>query len=157
MNIMTQILKVSEKDLQEIQKIIEKEFPYTRRLLAPIQERLKRNNYFFFKICEKQNILGFMELRTKHSMGEILGLAVKKEFRRKGYAKQLMNFALKFLDEQNCFAAKLLVRKNNTPAIKLYIALGFKTIRTVEKQTISNEEAYEMMIDLIEPVTPQIM
>ena len=90
-------------------------------------------------------------------MGEVLGIAIKKEFRRKGYAKQLMNFALKFLDEQNCFAAKLLVRKSNMAAIKLYIALGFKTIRTVDQPKISNEEAYEMMIDLIEPVTPHIM
>ncbi|MDO8537885.1 MAG: N-acetyltransferase [archaeon] len=153
---MANIEKVQEKDLSEIQKLIHEEFAYTITLLKPIEERIKRENYFFFKILENPKILGFIELRIKHGMGEILGIAIKKEFRRKGYAKQLINFALKFLEEQNCFAVKLLVGKNNIPALKLYISIGFKTIRTIEHKK-AKEEAYEMMIDLIEPITPQIM
>ena len=153
---MPQIEKIQEKDLKEIQKLIAEEFAYTITLLKPIEERIKRQNYFFYKISDNSKILGFIELRIKHSMGEILGVAIKKEFRRKGHAKQLINFALKFLEQQNCFAVKLLVGKNNIPALKLYIGLGFKTIRTIEHKK-AKEEAYEMMKDLIEPITPQIM
>src|SRR3989344_4465992 len=144
---MASIEQVSENDLKEIQKIIGEEFPYTRKLLEPIEQRIRKQNYFLFKLQENGKILGFTELRAKDGMGELLGIAVRKEFRRKGHGRKLLRHAIGFFEKQNCFAVKLLVKKNNAPAIKLYIGEGFRTIRTIDLRH-EKAEAFEMMLDL---------
>ena len=59
----------------------------------------------------------------------ILYLAIKKEFRGKGYSKILMEKAKNYCKENNIDELRLTVRYNNTPALSLYKDAGFSTYK----------------------------
>lgn len=61
---------------------------------------------------------------------DIISIAVKPEFRKKGIAQALFNY-LEQINAQN-LTLFLEVRSTNAPAINLYTKLGFKQISTRE-------------------------
>lgn len=58
--------------------------------------------------------------------GRIQFLAVGKEFRKKGYAKELMAHAINRLKKAGMCFIEIAVRSHNTPAFTLYKRFGFK-------------------------------
>jgi ribosomal protein S18 acetylase RimI-like enzyme len=74
-------------------------------------------------------LVGFVTYYLKNPFeGWILFLAVKEEYRGKGYAKALMKHALNQLKKMGALKAHLLTRINNTNAQSLYRSLGFTTM-----------------------------
>jgi ribosomal protein S18 acetylase RimI-like enzyme len=66
--------------------------------------------------------------------GYILFLAIGKEFRSKGYARTLMNYAINEFKKQGMRVVRLQTRTDNARGRKLYTSLGFKEL--------SNDGAY---------------
>lgn len=60
--------------------------------------------------------------------GRIQFLVVAKEFRKKGYARNLMQYAINHLKKQGMCFIEIAVRSSNTPAFNLYKNFGFKEI-----------------------------
>lgn len=58
--------------------------------------------------------------------GRIQFLAVAPEFRKKGYAKELMQHAINGLKKQGSCLIDIAVRANNKPAFNLYKKFGFE-------------------------------
>lgn len=70
---------------------------------------------------EQGQPVGFVSYYMKTSyIGHILYLAVDKPFRRKGYAKRLVTFAINRLKQQGVKIVKLATYVENTKAQKLY-------------------------------------
>lgn len=65
-------------------------------------------------------------------LGKVLFLSVNKEFRRKGYAKKLMTFAVERLKKQGAKVIKVCTRTDNAAAQSLY-AGKFGFIKEDEK------------------------
>lgn len=63
-------------------------------------------------------------------IGRILFLGVSEEYRKKGYARELMEFAINELKKRGMLAIRMYTRTDNTRARKLYESLGFKEIWT---------------------------
>lgn len=61
--------------------------------------------------------------------GHVWYIAVKEEYRKKGYAKQLLQYAIQDLFNQGCQIVTLLTRLINTPARTTYTRLGFVETR----------------------------
>jgi|GEM_PF-471975 len=61
--------------------------------------------------------------------GHVWYIAVKEEYRKKGYAKQLLKYAIQDLFNQGCQIVTLLTRLINTPARTTYTHLGFAETR----------------------------
>lgn len=57
--------------------------------------------------------------------GHVWYIAVKEEYRKKGYAKQLLQYAIQDLFNQGCQIVTLLTRLINTPARTTYTHMGF--------------------------------
>ena len=60
--------------------------------------------------------------------GRVQFLAVGKDYRRLGYARKLLEFAVRELGKQGVCSVGLAVRATNATAYKLYTSLGFKKI-----------------------------
>ena len=83
-------------------------------------------------LYEGDQFIGFAAYYLKNFfIGQILFLAVKPEFRGKGYAQQLMRYAIADLKKQGATIITLVTRSENKPAQGVYKKLGF---------TLSHEE-----------------
>jgi ribosomal protein S18 acetylase RimI-like enzyme len=72
---------------------------------------------------------GFVAYYVKSAyQGFILFLAVAEQYRSRGYARELMGYALQDLKSRGCIKARLVTRVNNTRGQRVYTGLGFKEV-----------------------------
>lgn len=76
---------------------------------------------------DNNKVAGFTTYYQKNFYeGEIQFIAVAKEFRRKGYGKQLTEFAVKSLFDMGVQKVSILTRLGNEKARRIYERLGFQ-------------------------------
>lgn len=88
-----------------------------------------KNKSTSYLVCYIDNYsVGYLAFSNCIDHIDIISIAIKPEFRRKGHAKAL----LEYLDTINIERLKIFleVRASNKPAINLYTALNFKYIST---------------------------
>jgi len=144
------IEKAAEKDAEEISRLISEEFPYTEATPERLKSRILRPVIRLFKGVEDGNIAGFIELECLDSVfgvWRINGIAVKPEFRQRGFGEQLAEFAVDFARKQKATQLILLVRPSNYVAKKIYKSLGFKS-NNLWKSQINGKKAEEWTLQL---------
>lgn len=119
------IKQALEQDAGILNQIISKEFPYRKFSKENIAERIKNPEILVLKKIFNKEIAGFIDVEIKERTGFINAVSVKNTFRKKGFGKELINYALEVLRHNNIFEAKLFVKKENSLAKKLYTSLGF--------------------------------
>lgn len=144
---MLSIDKVQETDLKELKQLILEEFPYTKPKIEGIMQRFRKQNVFLLKAVKENTLAGFIDFELNGFEGMIIGLSVKKEFRRQGIAGKLIEKALDVLKENNCVEVKLIVKQENLPAIKLYEKTGFSKTKVLDKR-IDTAVVQEMSFSL---------
>lgn len=90
-----------------------------------IESEMNRENSVFLMAFEGSVPVGYVGLSIVLDEGYMGNLAVIEPFRRKGIGKALMKELLKSSKAFGLAFVTLEVRESNTPAIKLYEALGF--------------------------------
>ena len=94
---------------------------------APSKEDTRYYGKLIIKVlyeCEK--LVGFTAYYMKNFfMGTLLFIAIKPEFRSKGYAQQLMKHAIADLKKNGASIITLVTRTTNDSAQRLYKKLGF--------------------------------
>lgn len=138
-----QIKELSEKHFKKAEELIKTEFPYIGATVEKISQRLARPEAFIFEATEKNEFAGFIDLSLFENKGAINGFSVQKKFRNKGIGKKLLEFGIEFLKENGAQKIRLLVKKENEQAKKLYKKQGFKFIGMHPKK-ISGKEIEEM-------------
>jgi len=74
--------------------------------------------------------------RTNRPVAFMSSLAVDKQYRRKGIAKDLIKAAEKMVNKEWwCKECYLFVEENNAPAVKLYSNFGYETVAKDEDET----------------------
>lgn len=121
---------VSRPQVKEIQEIIELEvesgltswgaLDYERELAHPDVIMLKAYQQ------GQDELIGFFSGRVIGDEFEIMSLAVKNAFRRKGVASGLLQAGLDIMKERKITQCWLEVRALNFSAIKLYKKFGFQ-------------------------------
>ena len=127
------ITNATTEDAVEIKKIIAPEFAYRNFTSKQIEQRINTPNIFVFKKIEEKKIIGFIEIELK-TQGFITAIAVKKKYRNKGIGKELLEYAISFLEKKGFEKAILLVKKENTVAKKLYRIIGFEFTKLHNKK-----------------------
>lgn len=81
--------------------------------------------------------------------GQITNVAVRPEFRRRGYGEAILSGLLSLAKERGCAEVSLEVRVSNEGAIALYRKAGFETVG-IRKHfyTRPNEDAMVMVLRL---------
>jgi ribosomal-protein-alanine N-acetyltransferase len=142
------IIKAKEKDFKEINELIEREFSYTTKGMPAIKQRIKQGNLVF--IARNKNVFfGFIEFKLNEFTASLFGISVKKEFRKKGIGKKLLNFFVDYCKKKGTKKISLIVKKNNFKAKNLYKSKGFIKAQelnkkidgsTIEKMELTLEE-----------------
>jgi len=108
--------------------------------LSFIEEELKNENSFWFVAIEDNQTIGFIGARV-YDNTDILDIAVKNEYRKKGIGSLLLEEILKI----KCGFVTLEVRVHNINAIRLYEKHGFKTILKRPNYYSNGDDAYYMI------------
>jgi ribosomal-protein-alanine N-acetyltransferase len=147
-----------ETDIQAVMKINKKCLPenYPKFFFLDIHEKFPEG----FNVAELDDgtIAGYEMTRIERGMsnfgfginkkGHIISIAVLKEYRRMGIAKELMRKAADALRIRNVKEVYLEVRESNIAAINLYQKLGYQNYK-ISKQYYSDGEAAIIMISKV--------
>ncbi|MBR6452743.1 MAG: ribosomal protein S18-alanine N-acetyltransferase [Lachnospiraceae bacterium] len=89
------------------------------------RDMIRRDNMTYLVAELNGKIIGGAGIREIVGDGEITNVAILKEFRGRGYGKQLVAKLLEEGRKLGVTGFTLEVRKSNLPAIRLYESLGF--------------------------------
>ncbi len=89
---------------------------------------LLQKNAFIWCAQEEQNLIGFLALRAVAESAEILNVAVRPDWTRRGVGKALLLHALAELKKQGIKQVTLEVAQDNLPANALYKQAGMKAL-----------------------------
>lgn len=111
-------------DLEQVVNIEERCFPesWSGKM---IESGLKCSYDIFFVIEMKQNLIGYAALRILGGVGEIQRIAILPEWRRQGYARELLDSVVKVSRQKQAGWMILEVRNSNETARNLYKSYGF--------------------------------
>ncbi len=128
---MITIKKARPEDLPEILKVEELSFtnPWT-------EEQFSGSLPYFSVVRSDDKVIGFIGVEPIADEAHILHMAVHPDFRRRGVARKLMEFALSY-PAKKWF---LEVRAMNHAAQKLYESYGFEVISRRNKYYQDNDE-----------------
>lgn len=117
--------KIDKKKLKELEEI-EKESFNNFWSIAIYEKFLENPNVFIYGLQKDGALVAFIMLMDMVDVLEITRIAVKKEYRRKGFGEEL----LKKIILESSKDIFLEVRITNKAAQKLYEKLGFRLIST---------------------------
>lgn len=136
------IRNFEEKDIESAMRIIEESpIKWSEKFFYEI---LKDDTSFIFSLVQEGELSAFIIYKILYDEADILILAVKKSERRKGYAKELIQFAIKDLSDRGIKNISLEVRVSNKAAITLYEKFMFKIKGRRKEYYYDKEDAYIM-------------
>jgi len=118
------IREIRYSDLDDLAAIEQASFsvPWTRGML----EEEYFNSLARYRVLEyRGTIAGYIGMWRIMDEGHITNLAVRPEFRRRGFARMLLKDLVDYARENGIGSLTLEVRVSNLPAISLYESLGF--------------------------------
>ena len=142
------------RDLNQVLEIERRTFPSPWSRANFLFELRQNKAAFNFVIRNREKgweIVGFTCTWILFDELRINNIAIRKEYRRSGLGRWLMEYILDFGFRKGCECATLEVRGSNKAAIQMYRKLGFK-ISGVRKGYYSDngEDALLMTLDMSE-------
>ena len=135
------LLRVYELELESY------DFPWTKEILRDCI----LYKYDSFVVVLNDNLVGYIISKIAYPETHILNLTVKKNFRKKGIGKALIELIISNARLRNSENIILEVRANNTDAQSLYKKLNFEVIGTRKDYYESKndrEDAYVLNLNL---------
>ena len=120
------IHKMTAEDIPFIAEIEKDCFsqPWTE---AGLSSELDNPSAEFFTLTENGTVAAYMGMHIILDECYIANVAVKPDFRKKGYGQHLVKNAILQAEKLGCQFISLEVRQSNTPAISLYEKCGFES------------------------------
>ncbi|MGN1227910.1 MAG: ribosomal protein S18-alanine N-acetyltransferase [Christensenellales bacterium] len=111
-----------------------------------LQADFANRSIYLVSRLETGDVIGYLSMLDLDIEGEILRVAVKKQYRRKGVAKRMIQFLIEFLQEKNYQRLYLEVKSTNEEAIKLYESLGFTKYNERKNYYSEGEDALNYIL-----------
>ena len=142
-------IPMSIKDLNKIYdlELESYDFPWTKEILRDCI----LYKYDSFAVFFNDNLVGYIIAKITYPETHILNLTVKKNFRKKGIGKSLIELIISEARLRNSENIILEVRVDNIKAQSLYEKLNFQIIGTRKNYYESEndrEDAYVLKLDL---------
>ena len=140
-----EIVKYEEKYFYSIIEIEKESFkdPANKEFyLSEINENPYSNIYL---AIEDGKVAGFIDYWITFNSSTICKIAISSEFRRKGFAKKLIDFMVEDLVKNEVETSTLEVRTSNIPAISLYNECGYVKICEKKHYYEDGEDALYMV------------
>ena len=134
------IRKYQTSDYNSVEKILKDEFGIS----------FPQENSFSRKlVCVKdEKIVGILLYSVMYERAEIDYICVKKEYRNKNIATELINEMFSLLIQENVETISLEVRKSNIPARSFYKKMGFSEV-AIRSNYYKNEDGILMVRHLV--------
>ncbi|NHV61088.1 MAG: ribosomal protein S18-alanine N-acetyltransferase [Candidatus Verstraetearchaeota archaeon] len=134
-------------DLNEIYAIEKESFPdpYPKPLLKAF---FFHPGAYIVAVVEKKVVGYAIGIIRYRSLGHVISIAVRKDFRGKGIGKKLLNELIDRLFAMGAKKIRIEVRESNEIAINLYKKVGFVTKEKIIGYYPDGETALVMFIDL---------
>lgn len=114
------------EDLKEIE-LIERESFSTPWDITSLQKDMFENNLSIYVVAKVNNeLVGYAGMWHVVTEGHITNIAVKKSYRRKGVAKEIVKSLIKIANEKEMMGLTLEVRESNVSAVNLYSIFDFQ-------------------------------
>lgn len=142
------IKEMKEGDVGRILEIEQRSFitPWTKKM---IDETLSSSISTGFIIEGGNILLGYIMLYSVLNEAHILNIATNPDYRRKGYATQLVRHIIEYCGKRGISDFFLEVRDSNIKAIKLYRMFGFEVVgKRKGYYTDTHEDALLMQLSL---------
>ena len=136
---------MKESDLEEVLEIEKRSFadPWSRRLFR--ETLLFPHSINFVLVGAAGGLLGYSNFYLIGDEAHMLNFAIHPDYRKKGFATQLLSYAIAFLKSRDAANFFLEVRESNREAIDLYRKFGFKFIGRRKRYYVkTNEDALVM-------------
>ncbi|KAM0946899.1 putative transferase transcription regulator GNAT family [Dioscorea sansibarensis] len=142
--------------IDEIVRLEKKLFPKDESLARNFHEELRKKNtgllYMTFGEEEEEEedgeIVGYVMYSWISSLcASITKLAVKENYRRRGYGEALLKAAIQKCRTRRIQRVCLHVDPTRTPAVRLYKKLGFQIDELVKSYYSSDRNAFRMYVD----------
>lgn len=141
MNILIRSMSIS--DLEQIKDNLEIDFDEFWNYNVFKQELENPNSEYFVAILN-ETVVGFAGIWTAVDDIHITNIVTKKNFRKQGIGKKLLEHLIKISKQKNLSSLTLEVNEKNKPAIKLYEQYNFKKIGIRKNYYKQNENAIIM-------------
>ena len=127
---------------------IEKEEFGAENAKKTLEKELENKISGYFVAKEDDLVLGYIGIWNLCGEGDIINIAVKKDFRRKGVGTFLMDAAVRYCLKNEICALNLEVRESNSPARAFYKKLGFEEFGERKRYYEGKETAVLMRLDI---------
>ena len=136
------IRRLEKKDIPSIEKLENDIFGYT---LGENYFNIQIQNEYsaYFVMVSDNDIVGYIG-STSEEMAEIQNFCISKDYQSKGYGKELLEYLINYLKDNNSKSIYLEVNYNNIRAINLYKKYGFEVNR-IRKNYYKGEDALVMI------------
>lgn len=140
-----EIVKLSIEHLEQILSLFEEQFKSEAWSREQIQSSLLTPSTSFYGIFVAKELVCVASILQSVDDINLLDIATKNEYKRKGYAKHMLNFLLGLKKDNQTFSLE--VKSKNLPAIKLYESFGFKTLNIRKNYYKDGDNALCMFLD----------
>lgn len=121
-----QVVKLSNQNLDEIEKLFKEQFMQEAWSREQIQSSMLSPSTSFYGIFTDNQLICVASILQSIDDINLLDIATKNGYKQKGYAKFMLQFLLSLKKDNQTFSLE--VKSKNLPAIKLYESFGFKTL-----------------------------
>ncbi len=135
------------------EKMIRRIFRWDARLLLGLFRLVGRPVYNFYVVEQDGKIVATTILSYPGPTGYISLVSVDAMYRRRGYARALLEHARLAAQKHGKSFLALDVLAHNAPAIALYERLGYRRLRTSAFETVDSTRAFQ---EAPEPPSPSI-
>ncbi|MEM2633527.1 MAG: ribosomal protein S18-alanine N-acetyltransferase, partial [Nitrososphaerota archaeon] len=90
------------------------------------------------------HIVGYIIGIIEKNIGTIVSIAVKKDYRKKGIGKKLLDSIIEYFKSRNVSLVNLQVRIDNYEAISFYEKNGFKKVKVLKNYYSDGCDAFLM-------------
>ena len=140
--------KMTIEDALKIEKNFEEKFDDFWNINILKSELLNDNSLYF--VAKKHNeILGFVGILINVDFTEITNIVVKKDFRKSGIGKMLLEKIIEETKKKNKDIIYLEVNENNKSAINLYEKYKFQEVGRRKKYYNQKDDAILMNLKII--------
>ena len=141
------IEKMTIQDVIEIEKDFEEKFDNFWNINI-LKSELDNNNSLYFVAKEEKEIVGFVGTLINVDFTEITNIVVKKDFRKLGIGKMLLEKIIEETKKINKEMIYLEVNENNEGAINLYKKYRFEEVGRRKKYYNEKDDAILMNLKL---------
>lgn len=113
-----------------------------------LEKELENKISVYLVAKEDDLVIGYIGIWNLCGEGDIINIAVKDAFRRRGVGTFLMNEAVKYCLENEICVLNLEVRESNIPARTFYKKFGFREFGERKRYYEGKETAVLMRLDI---------